>query len=138
MKTYEPIDHTADLGLWIYGSDSRDLFRHAGEAFTDLISETKKIRPTERRDIEVRGDSLEEMLVRFLKELLYLFETENLLFSKFTIKHLDDNLIQVEAHGEALDLAKHPFKTGIKAVTYHQLRIEEWKGGLRATVIFDV
>src|SRR5262245_8926034 len=138
MKPYESIDHTADLGLRVYGSDPRDLFRHAGEAFTDLVSDTKKIEPAMRKNIEVRGDSLEDLLIGFLKELLYLFDTEKLLFSKFTIKNLSDNLIQVEAHGEALDLEKHPFKTEIKAVTYHQFRIEEWKEGLRATIIFDV
>lgn len=138
MKKYELFSHTADIGLFIYGKNLNELFQHAGEAFTDLISEAKTIQPTEKRTIQIKGENDEELLIHFLKELLYLFEVEKILFSRFDFSLWNKKSVQCEMSGEFFDEKKHPFKTELKAVTYHQLKIEKWKDGLKATVVLDV
>jgi SHS2 domain-containing protein len=138
MRSYDILDHTADIGLVIYGKDLPELFIHAGEAFCDLITEVKDLVPIQKKNLTIKGEGAEDLLVGFLKELLFLFDTEQMLFSKFTILKLDDTLLELEAQGDELDLKKYPFKTGLKAVTRHMLKIEKVKEGYRATVIFDV
>jgi len=138
MRPFEIIDHTADIGVVLYGKNLPELFVHAGQAFTDVISELKKIPATLKKRISVKGETHEELLAGFLKELLYLFDTEQLLFAKFTDIRLSDTLFECEAEGIEWDQEKYPFKTALKAVTHHMLKIEKVKDGYRATVIFDV
>jgi len=137
-KFYEVFDHTADLGLYIFGEDWRALLGHAGEAFADLITDSACLKPYEEIRFEIQGETQEELLLRMLKELLYRFDTERRLFTKFTFENAGDNLVLVRAWGETFDLHRHPFKTEIKAVTRHGLKVEKWGEGLRATVIFDI
>jgi SHS2 domain-containing protein len=41
-------------------------------------------------------------------------------------------------HGEPLDPSRHPIDTEIKAVTYHQIAVEQTNGRWQTRVIFDL
>ena len=82
-KRFEILDHTADIGLIVYGDDLKALFENAGEAFFRLVTDLKKVRQKEDRKIELKGESLERLMVDWLNELHYLHDVENLLFKKF-------------------------------------------------------
>ncbi len=138
MIKYKSLEHTADIGFFIYGKDLPQLFLHAAQAFGNLVSDLKSVTPKLSQEIHVRADNREELLVRFLKELLFLFDSQRLLFSSFRFEKLNDRELICEAKGEVFDATRHPFKTELKAVTYHQLKVEERPEGLRAKVIFDV
>jgi SHS2 domain-containing protein len=138
MRPYDILDHTADIGLVIYGKDLPELFVHAGRGFSDMITEVTELPAALKKTITVKGQGAEDLLIAFLKELLFLFDTEQLLFSKFTIEKLDDTELSCQAEGDELDTQKYAFKTGLKAVTHHMLKVEKVKEGYRATVIFDV
>ncbi len=137
-KPYRLISHTADLGMEVRAKDLTDLFRHAAWSFFDLMIEARRIEAIQERAITVEAPDQETLLVAWLGELLYLFETAHLVFGKFLIRSLTPQALQASAWGEGYDPKKHLFKLGIKAVTYHQLRIWEEKGGWRARVIFDL
>lgn len=138
MLKYEPLEHTADIGLYIYGRDLLELFQNAGEAFGDLISDIRSLKPQISLKIHLTAADREELLVRFLKELLFIFDARGLLFSSFRFEKMGENELVCEARGERFNPETHPFKTELKAVTYHQLKIEEQPDGLRASVIFDI
>jgi SHS2 domain-containing protein len=137
-KPYRLISHTADLGMEVRGKDFADLFRQAAWSFFDIMVDARRIEPTRERAVSVEAPDREALLVAWLGELLYIFETGHLVFSLFLIKSLTPQNLQVSAWGEKYDPQKHLFKLGIKAVTYHQLRIWEEKGEWRASVIFDL
>ena len=80
MKRFEVLDHTADIGLIVYGDDLRTLFENAGEAFFHLITDLKKVRRRVERRISIGGESLDRLMVDWLSELLYLHDVEHLLF----------------------------------------------------------
>ena len=137
-KPYRLISHTADLGMEVRGKDLTDLFIQAAWSFFDIMVEARRIEPTKQKAVTVEAPDQEALLVGWLGELLYIFETEHLVFSQFLIRSLTPRALQASAIGEEYDPQKHLFKLGIKAVTYHQLCIWEEKGGWRARVIFDL
>ncbi|MBW1740847.1 MAG: archease [Deltaproteobacteria bacterium] len=137
-KKYEFIEHTADLGFMAYGASIEELFAHAAEAFFEAIVGLESVEERIERAIEVEAYAVDNLMVSWLGELLYLYDTERLVFKRFQIKWIEDNHLQASVYGEVLDPARHEIKTGIKAVTYHQLYVKERKGGWEARVIFDI
>jgi SHS2 domain-containing protein len=135
---YELVDHTADLGIRVWADDIKGLFEEAARAFFDIITDLTKVEAHLQRKVSVRGSSLEEMMVAWLSELLYLHEVEGLLFCDFRLTEIDEGKIRGLARGEEFDEGRHPIKTEVKAVTYHQLEIKEKDGRWQAQVIFDI
>jgi SHS2 domain-containing protein len=137
-KPYRLIAHTADLGLEIWGKDLSDLFAQAGWSFFDIMIEARGIELRQERRMNVEAPDREALLVAWLGELLYVFETEHLVFGRFLIQTLTSQTLSVIGWGEYFDPEKYQIKTVVKAVTYHQLRVWEVKGFWRARVIFDL
>ncbi len=138
MKRYEIIPHTADIGIRVYGKDLKDLFKNAAYGMFDIIADLDGLTSSVTQSIEVKAPNKEELLVVWLDELLYNFYTKQIIFFDFKILELDDKRINAEAFGRNLGENRNRLKTEIKAVTYHELKIEEKKGGFTASVIFDV
>src|SRR4030043_1900235 len=138
MKRFEILDHTADIGIIVYGEDLNSLFQNAGEAFFHLITDLKKVRLRTERKIEIGGESLERLMVDWLNELLYLHDVENLLFKRFNVESVGEEGLKAKVKGEFFQEGVHVIKTGVKAVTYHQLEVRQEKEGWRARIIFDL
>ena len=138
MRTYQFIDHTGDDGVVVEGETLEKLFQHAAESFFYVITEPENIEGTVQQSVSLRAPGLEELLVDWLSEFLYLFDTQGLLFGRFDITRLDEKHLEAKAWGEKYNEEKHPIKTTIKAVTFHQLRIENDEGMWRAQIIFDL
>ena len=137
-KKYEFIEHTADLGFKVYGASLEELFAHAAEAFFEALVALESVKERIERSIEVEADAPDDLMVTWLSELLYLYDTERLVFKSFQLKRIEDNHLEANARGEVLDTARHEIKTGIKAVTYHKLYVEEREWGWEAQVILDI
>ena len=137
-KKYEFIEHTADLGFKVYGASLEELFAHAAEAFFEAMVALEGVAEGTERSIEVEADAPDNLMVSWLSELLYLFDTERLVFKRFQVKRIENNRLEANARGEVLDPARHEIKSGIKAVTYHQLYVKEKDGGWEAQVILDI
>jgi len=138
MRRYELLDHTADIGIVAFGRDLPEAFGNAAYAMFDILTDTDKIREMDRFDLRVSASNIEELLVTWLDELLYRYETERLICKRFVIDDMDDVSLRATVFGEKLDPARHEVKLEIKSVTYHQLKVEKTDDGWRAQVIFDV
>jgi len=137
-KCYELIDHTGDLGIVVYGFDLPDLFRNAGWAFFDIVTDLSTVQERIERPIEVSGEGFEQLLINWLSELLYIHEVEGLLFTSFRIDELDTDHLKGVALGEVFDPERHVINTSIKAVTYHQIEVTQADGTWKGRVIFDL
>jgi SHS2 domain-containing protein len=137
-KKFRFLDHTADVGILVYGRDLEELFSNAGEAFFDIITDLQRVRESTERIIRVGGPNVEDLMVHWLGELLYVHDVDGLLFRSFSIDELHDGSLKARARGEAFDEKRHVIKTGIKAVTYHQIQVKKEKGRWRARIIFDL
>jgi len=78
MKKYELIEHTADVGVKAYGKTLSEAFENAAKAMFDIITDTSEVESTGQYNIELKASDLEQLLVDFLSELLYLHSANNL------------------------------------------------------------
>jgi SHS2 domain-containing protein len=138
MKRFEILDHTADIGLVIYGENLKALFENAGEAFFRLITDLRKVRRRVERRINIGRESLDRLMVDWLSELLYLHDVENLLFKGFKVESVGKDGLKAIVKGEPFREGVHVIKTEVKAVTYHRIEVRQEKGGWRAQVILDL
>jgi len=138
MKRYEVIDHTADIGLVVYGEDLPSLFENAGEGFFDLITDLETVNPRIQRRIELRGETLERLMVDWLTGLLYLHDVELLLFKEFRVEYAGEDGLKAVVRGEPFQEGMHVIKTEVKAVTYHQIEVRKEESGWRARIILDL
>jgi len=142
MKPFEFIDHTADVGIKVWGTTLTELFENAAIGmFSVIAGEGYKAHGSKiekKIEISKNADNLEEILVSWLSELLYIFNREKIYFNNFKISSLNDSGIKAEANGVNIDLYQSNLYTEIKAVTFHNLKIEETADGFNCTIIFDV
>ena len=138
MKKYETFDHTADVGIRAFGRTVEEVFVNAAYALFDQWTDLRKVREKISQEISVQGADREDLLIRWLGELLFLGESRGYLFKEFTIRRLDSTSLKAVARGEIFDPSRHRFKTEIKAVTYHQVEVKEVDGKWEGRVIFDI
>ena len=138
MKPYELIDHTADIGVKVYGKDQIELFRNAAFAMFDIMADLEGLKTSLSVDIKKEAPNTDELLVEWLDELLYNFYTKGLIFNEFDIIELDDKHIIGKATGRHVGENRSRLKTEIKAVTYHDLKVEKKDNLWQTQLIFDV
>lgn len=135
---HETFEHTADLGLRATAPDLNTLFAEMARClFAAIVENPEAIRPQVARAVELAGSDREFLLFDWLKELLYLFDAEHLLFAEFDVTVRDDGLT-ASVRGEPLDPARHLLGHEVKAITYHELRVEPHGDGWLAEVIVDI
>jgi SHS2 domain-containing protein len=137
-KTFEIIDHTADVGIIAYGEDMEDLFSNAALALFSLITDLESIDEKLHFDLEVNSEDRDSLLVEWLNELIYLFDIKHFLCNRFEIESLAHNQLRATCYGEGFDPMKHKIKTGVKAATYHMLKLGKSADGFRAQIILDI
>ncbi len=136
MKSYELIEHTADVGVKAYGKTVAEAFEHAAEAMFDIITDESMIGSIGEYDIQLEAPDLEQLLVDWLSKLLFLNDAENLVFGKFQVT-IDANRLSARVFGEKYNKKKHKMGVEIKAVTYHMLQVRE-TAPIFVQVLFDI
>jgi len=136
-REFEILEHTADAGVIARGADMKQAFANASRGLFSLITELGDIGEAVHRDIKIAAPDRESLLVAWLNELIYLFDTENLLFKRFEISRLDKTRLTARVYGEKVDGSRHKLKLGVKAATYHMLKINE-DNGASVQVLFDI
>lgn len=135
---HETFEHTADLGLRVRAPDLNTLFAEAAAAlFSAIIEDLGTVEPHERHDIQLAGDDRAFLLFDWLNELLFRFDSEHWLFSRFEVR-VHDTGLSGTAWGEKLDRVRHVLSHEVKAITYHGLRVEPTDEGWLAEVIVDI
>jgi SHS2 domain-containing protein len=137
-KAFEVIDHTADVGIIAYGTDIEELFSNAALALFSLIIEPESVERKFHLNLEVSSEDIDSLLIEWLNELIYLFDVKHILFNHFDIKSLTHNGLKATCYGEDFDPMKHKIKAGVKAATYHMLKLDKSDDGYKAQVILDI
>ncbi len=135
---YQLIEHTGDIGIQVFGVSVEELFENAGFTLFDIMTNMQEVQSIVNYEIEVTGNDREELLVNWLSELNYIFQTQYVLFRDFKVLNMNEKHLKAIVIGEIRDPERHPVWMEIKAATFHQLKIEETKDGWRGWVIFDI
>lgn len=132
---FEEVEHTADWALRIRGRDLSELLSSAARGLCSLLSTGPLSEFGElEQQFELEAYDPESLLVGWLNELVYWAEVEGVLFSNFELANVSATRLSATARGRRVaHLEKH-----IKAVTYHNLEINDTGTGLETTVVFDV
>jgi len=135
---YTLIDHTADFGIHVFGSDPKALFANAAYAMFDMLTETDLLKGTGSTDLQVTGADWPDLMVNWLRELLYFWNGKELLVKKVQILSLSETELSANIEFDPFDPDRHEIKIEIKAVTYHQIEVADGPEGWEARIIFDV
>jgi len=137
-KTYHLIDHTADFGIQVFGSDSKELFTNAALALFDVITEMDVLKGRHSFSITASGEDWSDLMINWLREILYLWNGREMLVKSVQILFLSENKISAKIYFDAYKPDRHIIKTEIKAVTYHQIQVKSSPSGWKAQIIFDI
>jgi len=134
---FEELEHTADIRMRIFAPDLSSLFSESGFALAKILYGGYPLETsTESFSIEAEGKDLEELIVNFLSELLFLTETEYLVPQKFTLTV--GNSVSGTVDGVLFDRKKHSGGTGVKGISYSGLSLTRTKTGFELIIIFDI
>lgn len=138
-KFFYPVDGPqADLTVEAYGLDLSEAFANVALGAFNAITSLEGVEPLESKIVEVRSEDYPALLYDFLDELLFIYDSELLVFSKIDVKIGENPLhLTSECRGEHLDPSRHKPRIIIKAVTFHQMKIEETQEGWKIRVVFD-
>ena len=136
---YEPLEHTSEAGIIAHGDTLARAFANAAEGMYALMLELDGVAEREERAVTIEADGYEQLLIDWLLELLFLTETEDLVFRRFTVDELTSTRLRGRAWGERFDDARHrSHNVMVKAVTRHLLDVAQENGGWRVQVLFDI
>jgi SHS2 domain-containing protein len=135
---YRLIDHTADFGIHVSGTDSKDLFANAAQALFDVITDIDSLTGQNSCHMEVSGEDWADLMVNWLREMLYLWNGREMLVKSVQILSLTENKIFARIYFDVYMPDRHIIKTEIKAVTYHQIQVKSSPSGWKAQIIFDI
>ena len=137
-EKYNLIDHTADFGIQVFGSDSQELFANAALALFDVITEMDVLTGRDSIKITASGEDWSDLMINWLREILYLWNGKEMLVKSVQILSLSENNISAKIYFDAYMPDRHTIKTEIKAVTYHQIQVKSSPSGWEAQIIFDI
>lgn len=132
----------SDVAFRAWGATLAEVFTAAADATMNaMVDDLESIAPQERRQIELRDEQLDLLLLNFLQEFIYYKDAQRLLLRVQDVTVSRDAagaLLRARAAGEPLDPAKHELAADVKGVTLHRLQVVETPDGWEATVILDV
>jgi len=137
-KNYRITARQSELAVRVVGNSQENLFVNAAAALFDVMTESDKIEAKEHMQLEVEGSDRDDLLVNWLRELLYLYQGSAYLLKDFNIREVNDTLVKAEVSGEKLDPDRHEVKQEITAVAYHQSHMQKTGDHWIAQVIFEV
>jgi len=142
QRGYRYREHTADVVIEAWGPSLEAAFEEAAKAMFALITDIERVEPRREVRVEVTGFDLENLLYRWLEELLYYHDSQNLVFSRFSVESItrsnDDYLLRARVYGEEFNPEKHEPGTVVKAVTYAEMRVEKRNGTWYVSAVLDI
>ncbi|MFH1692087.1 MAG: archease [Candidatus Omnitrophota bacterium] len=133
--------HTADVFVKVTGGSLKELFISSALAMVACSVEKTKNRTgavLEEVVFELKEEALEDLLKGWLDELLYFFSTKGLVLARVKSLEFDEQVLRACVLFDKFDERFYQKKNEIKAVTYHELKVEKTRSGWRAQMIFDV
>jgi len=137
-KKYRLTTRQSELAVKVTGDSQADLFANAAFALFDVMLDPDKIEIKDRLPLEVEGADRDDLMVNWMRELLYLYQGSGYLLKEFVIHEVKDNLVKAEVCGEKIDPDRHEIKQEISAVAINQSRMTKTGNLWTAQLIFEV
>src|ERR671919_567456 len=137
-KKYRLTTRQSELAVKVVGSSQADLFANSAYALFDVMTDVEKIEIKDRLPLEVEGTDRDDLMVNWMRELLYLYQGSGYLLKEFNIREVRDTIVKAEVCGEKIDPDRHEIKQEIGSVAFHKSRMEKTGNQWTAQVIFEL
>ncbi|HXG51874.1 MAG TPA: archease [candidate division Zixibacteria bacterium] len=137
-QRYRIIPRQSELAVRIVGESQSELFANAGFALFDLMTELDKVEVKERVQLEVDGADLDDLMVNWTRELLYLYQGSGYLLREFLVREASETRVRAEVCGEKIDPDRHEIKREIVGVALHQSRLQKTGNQWTAQLVFEI
>jgi SHS2 domain-containing protein len=138
QNKYRLTRRQSELAVRVTGNSQADLFANSAFALFDVMADVDKIEVKERINLEVEGTDRDDLMVNWMRELLYLYQGSGYLLREFNIREVKDTIVKAEVCGEKIDPDRHEVKQEIGAVAFHKSRMEKTGNQWTAQVIFEL
>lgn len=144
MRQFEILEITGDAGIRAFGVELEELFINAAAGLYHLITGSSPVREIRTVEVTAEGSSLESLLVSWLNELIFQFDTYGFLGKSIVLREFpgagtqEGLRIRAVVQGEDFDKSRHGQGLLVKAATYHRLKIEKNEGIYTAEIILDI
>ena len=130
----------ADIAFSAEATSLEALLVEGAKATFEAMADLKKIKPKVKKEFRIEADSPEKLFFEWIEHLIFLKDAEYMVFSRFEAKVSEGEKWKLEgrAWGEKIDPKRHELKVDVKAITYHQFKVEKFRSGWRAFVILDI
>ncbi len=136
---YRVLEHTGDIAILARAPDLPGLYDAATRALFDVIVDVRRVEPRERVPVVIEDAvDAEDLLVRYLSELLFLHDARDWLFRGTDVERIAPTGLRAQALGERFDPQRHRIERQVKAVTYHHLLLDEGRDGWTARLVLDL
>jgi protein archease len=137
-KKYRVTTRQSDLAVKVLGNSQADLFANSAFALFDVMTDVEKVAIQDRMPLEVEGADRDDLMVNWMRELLYLYQGSGYLLREFHIREAKETSVKAEVCGEKIDPDRHEIKKEILAVAYHQSRMQKTGNQWTAQMIFEI
>mgnify|MGYP003978317509 FL=1 len=142
MEEYIFLDDiaTADVAIESRGDTLEELFTASAMATFEVMSDTSSIQPKIKKTLHLEHSEIDGLLFDWLAEIIYLKDSEFMLFGKYDLKITKDTNYQLDAEilGEEINQAKHDLRCDVKAITFHLFEVYEKNGKWISRFILDI
>jgi SHS2 domain-containing protein len=138
LSGYTILEHPADLGIEAKGITLHEAFEQAAIGMMSVILDLSGVDVQELQEVDLRASDIEQLLVQWLSEILYLYDGKKFVSKDFLIHTLTHSELKATIRGEPFSPARHQTKLDVKAITYHQLIVRENEQGGYVKVFLDI
>src|SRR5574342_995304 len=107
QKRYRVTPRQSELAVRVSGSSQADLFTNSAFALFDVMTDMEKVDIKDRLSLEVEGADRDDLMVNWMRELLYLYQGSGYLLREFYIREVKDTRVKAEVCGEMIDPDRH-------------------------------
>lgn len=137
-KAYRILNRSSDLVIKVFGKSQAELFANSAFALFDLLTDMERVQASEHLPLQVEGADRDDLMVNWMRELLYLFQGSGYLLKGFQIHEVKDSYVRAEVSGEKFDPDRHEIFRDIRSVISHQSRMGTTGDQWTAQVIFEI
>ncbi|MAG10785.1 hypothetical protein CMI44_00535 [Candidatus Pacearchaeota archaeon] len=134
------LEHTADVKFQAFGNSLEEVFVNSAMALKKtIIGEEKiKVKESEEKRVESKGEDIEALLYDFLEEFLYLLDAEDFLISKIKELEINEKNLTLKAVISGGKASNYNFTNDVKAITFNGMFVKKARDKWVAQVVLDV
>jgi SHS2 domain-containing protein len=138
QRNYRINKHQSEIAVRVTGTSQADLFINSAFALFDVMADMKAIEVKERLPLEVEGSDRDDLMVNWVRELLYLYQSSGYLLREFRVREVKDTIVRAEVGGEKIDPDRHEINQEIASIAFHKSRMEKTGNQWTAHLIFEI